>query len=352
MSINKLATKITLVLAVCMGSMFSAQAQEPLSSMVLDEILLKDGSRILGTVTGARDGVLSVDTSFAGTLQVGLDQIEAVRTGSDAVIMLNDSTVLRDTPLTVRNGQLVVSNEQSPASSYPLETLQIVNPEPWELGNGYRATGLANLALVMQRGNTESDELNYNLEAVWRSTQDRYTFLFSGENDEANGEKNADNWQATGKYDYFLEGPNYWGVQAFVEQDQFADLDLRWLVGPYVGRQLYADPLFNMSAEVGFSYVDEDFIVADDRDYVAGNWSLHGDSNYLGGDSRLYFAQTGIWNLQETSDVIINTTLGVAFPLLWNLEGAAELVFDYDSGAMGDIDKLDQTYRFRVGYGW
>jgi hypothetical protein len=37
---------------------------------------------------------------------------------------------------------------------------------------------------------------------------------------------------------------------------------------------------------------------------------------------------------------------------LWNFEAAAELVLDYDSGAVDDVDELDQTYRFRLGYSW
>lgn len=343
MKMNRLAMPVAIALASAFTVVAPIQAQE-----LQDEIVLKDGSRLLGSVTGARDGVITIDTGFAGTLSVAIDQVDSLRSNNPAVILLEDDLVLQDAPLTIQGGQLVSGS----GGSYALDAVKLVNPEPWELGQGYRWTGFANAALVMQRGNTESDELDYQLESVWRSTQDRYTFRFSGENDESNGEKSAENWQVSGKYDYFLDGPNYWGVQALAEQDKFADLDLRLLAGPYIGRQFYADPAFSLSGEIGVSYVDEDFIVAEDKDYAAANWALNGTSDYLGGDTRIYFNQIGVWSLEETSDVIIDTTLGVAIPLLWQIEAAAEIQLDYDSGVSGDIDEWDQTYRLRVGYTW
>jgi len=344
MSLKKMALPFAIAIASSLPLGLSAQAQDA----AVDEIVLKDGSRLLGSVTGARDGVITIDTGFAGTLSVEIDQVQSLRSNHPAVILLEDDLVLEDAPLNIQGGRVVSGT----GTTYGVEALKLVNPEPWELGRGYRWTGYANAALVMQRGNTETDELDYKLESVWRSTRDRYTFRFSGENDESNGAQTAENWQVSGKYDYFLEGPNYWGIQALAEQDKFADLDLRLLAGPYIGRQFYAAPEFSLSGEIGVSYVDEDFITAEDRDYAAANWALNGTSNYFGGETRLYFDQIGVWSLEETSDVIIDTTLGLAIPLLWQIEAAAEIQLDYDSGAPSGVDELDQTYRLRVGYTW
>lgn len=344
MKISSVLKPLALAIATTCTVVPALQAQDAAQ----DEILLKDGSRLLGSVTGARDGVITIETGFAGAVSVAIDQVEALRSSNPAVILLENDLVLKDAPLNIENGQVVSGS----GGAYALDAVKVVNPAPWELGQGYRWTGVANAALVMQRGNTESDEFDYRVESVWRSTRDRYTFRFNGENDESNGEKSAENWQVAGKYDYFLSGPNYWGVQVMAEQDKFADLDLRLLAGPYLGRQFFSDPVFSLAGEIGVSYVDEDFIVAEDQDYAAANWALNGTSNYLGGGTRIYFDQIGVWSLDDTSDVIIDTTLGVAIPLLWRIEAAAEIQLDYDSGVSGDIDELDQTYRLRLGYTW
>jgi putative salt-induced outer membrane protein YdiY len=325
-----------------------AEATEPPP----DQIVLKNGSTILGTVTSSRDGIVTVDTDFAGTLEISLDMIASLQTREPMTLLLANETVISDQPLIVLNDTLVFDGPAEPQQDLLVSDLAVANPDPWELGQGYNWTGLISLALQLERGNTDTDELDYKLESVWRSTRDRYTIKWSGENDEKAGDKTADKWAAIGKWDYFLEGPNYWGLQVAAEHDKFKDLDLRYLVGPFIGRQFYDEPIFMFSAEVGVSYVDEDFITAEDQDYPAANWSLDLSSDYLGGDSKLYIDNVGIWNLDDTSDLILNTTFGLSFPLLLGLEAAAEIIWEYDSGAVDDVDDLDETYKFRIGYAW
>lgn len=317
-----------------------------------DELVLKNGSRILGTVTGVRDGVVSVDTEFAGNLQIRQDQIVSLQSEGPVVIKLKDGELLSEPDLTIAGEQLVLSSGDVPAGTYALQDLVLIDPEPWELGRGYHWTGQASAALGLQRGNTDTDEFDYRVDSVWRSLQDRYTTRLNGEIDEANGVKNAENWTALVKYDRFLEGPLYWGVNLSAEQDKFADLDLRYYLGPYMGRQFYEQPVFTLSGEAGLVFVDEDFIIAEDQDYLGANWTVDASSNYLGGSSLLYLKHTGIWNLDETDNFVLNLTMGLSFPLLLNIEGAAEVQLKYDSAVPSELDKLDQSYRFRIGYAW
>ena len=66
----------------------------------------------------------------------------------------------------------------------------------------------------------------------------------------------------------------------------------------------------------------------------------------------MYFDQIGIWNVDETSDLIVNSTFGLGFPLLFGFEAAAEIILEYDSGAVEGIEELDETYNLRLGYAW
>ena len=278
-----------------------------------DRIVLKNGSTILGTVTATRDGVVSIDTDFAGSLEIAQDQIVAMQTATPAIIQLADGRILDEQPIVIEDEKIIAGS----GASYALTDLAVVNPEPYELGIGYKWSGLANFAWAIERGNTETYELDYRLNTQWLSDDDRYTFILNGEVDEANEQKIADNWSVIGKYDYFLDTDSWYvGINATVDQDEFADLDLRYFVGPYVGHQFFNTDLVLLEAEVGLAYVKKDFITAPDQDYPGANWSVNGSSNYLGGDSRLYLGHVGIWNLDETTDLILNTTIGLAFPLL------------------------------------
>ena len=343
----KAVKKSLLISAIAMLASLSVQAETVTPTD--DEIVLKNGSRLIGTVMVAKDGLVTLKTDFAGTLSISMDQIVSVNTRNPVVVLLADETVLHPTSLIINQENLVLPDS---AQTYPLEDLQAVNPEPWELGNGYRWTGSISFAWALQRGNTDSDELNFKFDPVWRSKRDRYTLNWSGEQDETNGVESADNWLLTGKYDYFLTDPNFVGLVVNAKKDKFQDLEIRYLIGPYFGSQFYDKPVFSLSGEIGFSYVNEEYIAAEEQQYGASTWSLNATSNYLGGKSALYFDQTGIWNLKDTSDVILNTTFGLSFPLMWDLEASAEMLFEYDSGAVEGVDDLDQTYNIRLGYTW
>lgn len=342
------AAAIMLILFIS-SPFVTAQEEDAAAAPPPDRIVLKNGSTILGTITATRDGIVSVDTDFAGSLEVAQDQILALETAEPAVLQLADGKVLDAQPIVIKDQQIV---DGSTGQSFALADLAVVNPEPYELGIGYQWSGLVNFSMVMERGNSDTDELDYKLETQWLSDDDRFTVRLNGEIDEANDTEIADNWSIIGKYDYFLDGPWYVGGNVAAESDDFADLDLRYYVGPYVGRNFFDTELLFLEAELGLAYVNEDFIVAEDQEYPGANWEVHFSSNYLGGDSRLYVDHIGIWNLDETSDIILNTTFGLAFPLLFNLEAAAEVLIEYDSGAVDNVEDLDETYSFRIGYSW
>lgn len=342
--------KLALLLLLVFGVLTTAMAQESTTSQ--DEILLKNGSRVIGSVTSARDGVVTIETNFAGTLSIKSEEIQSVNTVGALVVQMADGQIFRDMPITMEQDLIVVTEGNGDQHSYAVTDILLVNPEPWELGDGYDASGLVSFAWALQRGNTDSDELDYRLESIWRSLEDRYTLRMDGELDKNNDIKNADNWRVVGKYDYFLEDRWYTGVNVVAKQDEFADLDLRVYVGPYLGRQFYTQSIFTLEAELGLSYVSEDFITAPDEEYPGANWSVRIASDYLGSGTSLYMNHDAVWNLDTTEDIVLNTAVGLSFPLLGNLEAAAEVLYEYDSGAVPGVEKLDETYNFRIGYTW
>jgi len=317
-----------------------------------DRVELKDGSVLFGTVVDADKGRVVMETAFAEAVKIPQDLIESLRTDTPMRLQFADGRVLESTPILVQDEQLVLGDLPA-EESYHFGDLVRVNPEPWELGEGYHWTGLASAGLSLAQGNTENSELDYKAESIWTSLRDRLSLSLIGEYDEVNGRKNAQNWIARGKYDQFLNGsPWYTGANLSFEQDEFADTELRTYAGPYVGRKLLTDPWLTLEAEGGLSYVWEEFFVAEDNDYPAATWTLTASSSYLGENTRLYFNQTGLWGLTDEGDVLLNSTAGLSFPLLLNIEGSAEVIWKYDLGAVENVEKLDQTYRFRLGYRW
>lgn len=341
---------MTVTKAALAAALLSVALTSGARAQGLDRIELRNGSVVLGTITDAEGGTITVETDFAGVVDIDREQVATLRSKRPFTLQLADGTVLESTPLQVENDRLVGLDG---GGGYALADLTRVNPEPWELGRGYHWTGLASAGLAIEQGNTDTRELDYRAESTWRSLRDRITLRLVGEFDEANGEKNAENWIFTSKYDRFLaERDWYWGVNALFEHDEFADTELRSTVGPYVGKTFFDAPRFTLEAEAGAAYVSEDFFVAEDRDYAAATWHVSMSSDILGEGTQLYFLQNGNVALQSGAGILVNTTAGVSVPLLLNIEGAAEVIWKYDSGAVDNVESLDQAYQFRLGYRW
>ena len=141
-----------------------AQEDEPAEAeapVVYDELLLNNGSRILGKVLTYRDGSVQIETDFAGTLTIAAENIASLNTQNPGILQMVDGQILHNATVAAADGQLTISADEGAGQDYPLEELLLVNPEPWELGQGYKWSGLINFAFAVERGNTDTDELDY-----------------------------------------------------------------------------------------------------------------------------------------------------------------------------------------------
>ncbi len=323
---------------------------------------LTDGSLIVGRVIDIVEDNLHLDTAFSDDLAIDLALVKNFRWFEKTELLLDDERLVALDMLQVRDGELIIGDEH-----IDVEAIDTMNPAEWETGKGYQWTGNASMAAAISRGNTQTDELDVALNTVLTSVRDRYTINTRLEQDynyaqAVDGETTrdkvptADNWKVLGKYDYFLDNPrNDLGVNASVEADALAGIAQRTYAGPYAGRRLIEGPTLSLDGELGLALVNTDYDPAvnqADTDYTGLNWNITGSSSVWGADAKLYLRHVGIFDLQEIDQIILKTTVGLTFPLLLGLEGAAELTFDYDGTAAEGRDEIDQAYRFRIGYAW
>ncbi|WP_169714031.1 DUF481 domain-containing protein [Oceanicoccus sagamiensis] len=345
-----------------MGRLFSAFTLVSLfalfassSLLASDEVRLTNGGKLVGKLIEAEDGALLFDVEFVGQVKIDISGVESISTDNTVTILRQNGKVLKNKKMFVRDDQmlLVDADDAEAPVRYSLDNIKMINPEPWQIGDGYKWFGTVSAAFLIERGNTNSDENDIAIRSIWRSLEDRYTFLGENERDKSDAKLTKDNTKLTFKYDYFLEDiDDYMGGLLQVEDDNFADLRLRTIVGPYLGRQFFETSLLNLQAEIGPVYVKEEFYVAPDNEYPGGRWDIYATSDIAGGSSTAYLRHDGLVDFTEKSDLILNTTIGISTPLYGGLEGSAEIVFEYDGGAVEGVNKTDETYNFRLGYSW
>ncbi len=323
------------------------------SSAFADQLLMKNGSRIIGTLVSAEGEKVIFNTPFAGDIVITEGNIDTIITDTEVTLLMKDGRAYRNKRIVLGESDLIAMSDDGPAVHFNVADVDMVNPHPWQLGDGYKWFGEFNIVADLERGNTDSDEMDVDFKSVWRSLEDRYTMSGTMELDEASGVKNKDNWQSRNKYDRFsaVDPDNYWGVQAVFAYDRFADLDLRTTVGPYIGRQFYDGRLLDLSGEVGVVYVDEQFDVAEDGDFWGSNWELRVTSDFIS-RTELYLDQFGVLNFEDINGVLVDTSVGIKLPIFYGIQAALEVKYEYDGGAVEEVDDLDKTYNFKIGYSW
>jgi putative salt-induced outer membrane protein YdiY len=318
-----------------------------------DELIMRDGSRLLGEVVKRENNTLDFKTSYAGVIKIQWDQVAEVNTDKPMEVLLVDDTIVSGTRITNNVDDLVVEGESGlPPQTLGQDIVDVINPEPWRKGEGYKLSGRVNLAYSKQRGNTDKDETDVDGDLTWRRKYDRFLAFGELERDKTDDTLTTEKWKLEGAYNYFVTKKWYWGGFGRLEHDKFADLDLRTSVGPLVGYQWFESRKMNLSTSTGISYVDENFKDAEDDDYVALPWAVNFDRFVFGEFMQFYHKQTGFWSLEDTSDVVWDTWTGLRFPLILGLVASTEIKVEYDSGAAEGADDTDTTYSLKLGYQW
>jgi putative salt-induced outer membrane protein YdiY len=318
-----------------------------------DELLLKDGSRLLGKVIKKEDGTLEFETSYAGVIKVKWGAVSKLTADTPVQVMLDDeSTLVAEEISRTEEATLLATEADVPAQSVTPGTVAYINPEPWRTGEGIKWTGRINVDLEVDRGNTDEDDFEADFETKIRRKNDRFSFMGEYEEDKTDGTTTTQKWKQGSKYDYFLSEKLYYGVLLAFEHDKFADLDLRTRLGPHVGYQFFESKELNLDTNVGLLYVDEDYNEAENDDYWSLGWLVDFDWFLVPDRVQFYHKHTGFQSLSETNNLTIDSWTGFRFPIYKGIVASTEAEVDYDGGAPDDVDKTDTTYRLKLGYQW
>jgi putative salt-induced outer membrane protein YdiY len=210
---------------------------------------------------------------------------------------------------------------------------------------------MVNAGLSLERGNTDKDEIRVDAEMIARTTKHRVIVGGAVNRDNADGDPTARNWQAYGKYDYFLTEKWFLYASTLFENDDFADLDLRTTLGAGAGHQFFESDELNLMLSAGPSYVREDFIVAEDDEFSAAQWIIRYDQYFSEKVVQLFHNSNGYISFEDCNNWLINTSQGPRFPIYKGLQFTFQYDYDYDNQPSPEaISKWDSKLLFLLGY--
>jgi putative salt-induced outer membrane protein YdiY len=320
-------------------------------SLLADELRMKNGDRMTGTVVKMEDKILVFKTSYAGDIPIKWEAVEAVKTDSPVQVVLEDKTSARGILKTMEDGNLQLETDQLVEPlRFVLGHVEGINPPSKPLVN---FTGRVNAGVDVKKGNTETDAYTVDGELEARTEKNRYTVGAEANREEESDEKTADNWLLYMSYDHFLTQKWFFYTNADFEQDKFKDLNLRTTVGAGSGYQFFESERKNLSVRGGPAYVNEDYTVdGEDNDYAAGRWAVKYDQYFFDTFVQLFHLHEGTVSLEDTKDIVIRTRTGLRLPLGKGFNTTVQYNWDWDNSPAPDTDRVDERYLMTLGYSW
>jgi uncharacterized protein DUF481 len=233
------------ILLILMGSAFC-------SASLADQITLKNGDRLTGTILKSDSKTLLIKTEYAGDITVQWAAIDAIESAQPLHVGLSDGQTLVGTVATSEGkiqidtkstGKVSTSKEaiqvirsDSEQAAYDAEIERLRHPHLLDLWSGFVDTGLS-----LTRGN--SDTLTYTLagKAVRTTDRDKIT-VYSNAIYSKNGIPSATTAHAIRggiRGDFNLSQKLFaFGFTDF-EYDAFQHLDLRNVIGGGLGYHMY-----------------------------------------------------------------------------------------------------------------
>ncbi len=319
---------------------------------IADELIMKDGSRLLGTVL-KKDGGSSFDfkTSYAGVITIQWAEVNQLIADEPITVLLKSGNTYDVVSANKTDDGVTTLNGADTTQTTSLSDVAFFSPDPWRLGHGWHWEGKTNLALAFERGNTDKDDFEADFAMTFRQLDDRVKLNGDYDREKSNEVLTNEDWRLVTRYDHFVSKQLFYGATLGFEHDRFADLQLRTTIGPLVGYEFYDTKAMNLDVAGGPIYVKENFYSAENDEYAALGWQLNFD-RFITDSIQFYHRHNGLLSMEDTQNFVWNTWTGLRFPIYAGIVASTEVQIEYDGGAQKDIDKTDTTYSVKLGYQW
>ena len=313
-----------------------------------DEVTMANGDVITGEILTLKEGKLTIKTPYNEALEIVWGSIAKILSDAPMEVVLSDGSRLKGTLQASEDGVLQVATGSAGAVAIgEMALITDINPPvvPAVTYTGNLQAGVSYLT-----GNTETTSGNLSGLFVARSERQRFTLRGRWNYAENDDEVSAREAGGSLKYDFFTTKKLYLYANTSLDYNPFQDLDLRSTVGGGLGYQFFEDLRKSLAAELGVSYVDENFRIAPDNSYAAGRWSINFDYMIIPDKIALFHYQEGYFSLEDFADMNLRTEQGLRFNVLKDFYTTLQVNVTYDNLPSPGFKKTDTAILFGLGY--
>jgi len=227
-----------------------------------DQVVLKNGDILTGTIVKLTDSKMIFNSSLAGEVTIELSGIRTLASEKLLTIHLKDGTVLHCQVSAAQGDRFSIANSAVQAQALNTADIAAINPPAKPAP---KWVGQVSAGLTSTHGNTKTDSMSASFGAQKRTKIDRTTVsadYAKGTQETALGKTTIEDWwRAKAKYDYFFTAKWYGFLDGRYERDAVALLDRRVVIGAGAGWQWIETDTTQWSFELGAASLYEQFNV-------------------------------------------------------------------------------------------
>jgi putative salt-induced outer membrane protein YdiY len=243
--------------------------------MWADQVTMKNGDRLSGSIVKYDGKNLVVKSQFAGEVTIPWDAVTLINSSDPLSVGLKDGQVVVGTVTTVQEGGIQIATRDAGTVSTTRDKIDFVRSKAEQAAydadiDHFRHprlvdlwTGTLDLGYSLSRGNSDTDNFTLNANATRATSRDKiavyYTQIYAS--NKTNGVKETSANAKRGGIAYSLDFTPRWFVFGAVdlENDQFQNLDLRFAPAGGVGYHIIKSETTQFDAMVGGSLNREFF---------------------------------------------------------------------------------------------
>lgn len=311
----------------------------------LDEVTLKNGIHLIGTIGSMEEKALTLKTDYAGNISVQWDEVEQLQSRKPLSVQVFEEEEDSDGDDFLKTSRTNVTALGGSASIPPASVKTINIPD-------LRYKGNFDLGGNRTKGNTDTTAVNASTDnTVWT---ERHRGLLNGKYAfaQADGENTAKNARGTLGYDYFFTKRLFANSYEFLEYDRFQGLDLRSTTGLGLGYQFFDTPSHSLSGSVGPAFVYEKFRETGTTKTATGSWAVDWSYQLISDRVRIYHRQKGFRDLGVGGSTALRWTAeqGARIEVYGNLYLKVAFEYRYNSDPEPGKNKSDEAFIWALGY--
>jgi len=229
-------------LALCLGMLGGMLC----SAVSADQITMKNGDRLTGTIIKFDGEKLTIKSEFAGEVQIPWSAIEKMTSDQPAYVTLKDGRLLIGTLTTTEKG-IEVQSSQAATVALSKESIQLIRSKDEqaayeaELARRRQAiwSGSADAGLSVTRGNSDTLLISLGTQAARATERDKLSLyaasLFARSSATGVSITTAEAIRGGARYDRDISKRLFGFGLTDLEHDKFQQLDLRLVLGGGLG---------------------------------------------------------------------------------------------------------------------